>query len=453
MAGPGPETRSSRPDPTTPILHVDMDAFFVAVELLRAPELVGRPVVVGGTGERGVVAAASYEARAFGVHSAMPSLRARRLCPDAVFLPGRHGDYVAVSRRIMAVLRSYTPLVEPLSLDEAFLDVGGAARLHGPPVEVAEAIRARIRAEEGLGASVGVARTKTLAKLASEAAKPRPGVHGPQPGPGVVVIEPEAELRFLHPLPVRALWGVGPATHQRLARLGVERVGDLAALDRATVTSALGTAGGQLHDLAWARDDRPVVPDQQPRSISHEETFPHDLHDRARLRDEVVRLAESVSARLREAELAGRTVGLKVRFGSFRTVTRSTTLDEVVDTGPAVARAAKALLDELDPVEGVRLVGVAVTGLVRRAPRQLRLDLDGDDDGARWQQASEAVDGIRARFGTDAIAPATVAGGGRHGVDRGAANPWGPDGDAAPGGRARPSAGSAEPGPDDRRST
>lgn len=446
--------RSSRPDPATPILHVDMDAFFVAVELLRAPELVGRPVVVGGTGERGVVAAASYEARAFGVHSAMPSVRARRLCPDAVFLPGRHGDYAAVSRRIMAVLRSYTPLVEPLSLDEAFLDVGSTARLHGPPVEVAWAIRDRLRAEEGLGASVGVARTKTLAKLASEAAKPRPGVHGPRPGPGVVVVEPAAELRFLHPLPVRALWGVGPATHQRLARLGVERVGELAALDRDTVTSALGAAGGQLHDLAWGHDDRPVVPDQQPRSISHEETFPHDLYDRARLRDEVVRLAESVSARLRESELAGRTVGLKVRYGSFRTVTRSTTLDEPVDTGPAVAREAKALLDELDPAEGVRLLGVVVTGLARRAPRQLRLALDGDDDGGRWQQASEAVDDIRARFGTDAIAPATVAGGRRHGVDRGAANPWGPDGDGGTDtSRPRPSGGSVEPGPDDRSST
>jgi DNA polymerase-4 len=410
-----------------------MDAFFVGVELLDHPELRGRPVVVGGEGERGVVAAASYEARRYGVHSAMPATRARRLCPDAVFLPGRHGRYHEVSTRVMAVLRSVTPLVEPLSLDEAFLDVAGSRRLHGQPVEIAASLRDRIAEEERLTCCVGVARTKTLAKLASQAAKPVARPDGVHPGRGVVVVEPALESEFLRPLPVRALWGVGPATHDRLQRLGVATVGDLADLPRRSVEAAVGVAaGGHLHDLANGIDDRPVEPDQRVKSIGHEETFSRDRHGVAELRPEVVRLAESVATRLRGAGVVGRTVTIKVRFTDFRTVTRSITLPAPVDTGPEVARAAKELLEALDPPAGVRLLGVHVSGLSEDAGRQLVLAFDGDDEGDRWGRATEAIDDVRRRFGADAIAPAVQTRGGRIRVDRRGAQPWGPGDDGAP---------------------
>lgn len=411
------------------ILHLDMDAFFVAVELLDRPALRGRPVVVGGDGERGVVAAASYEARRYGVHSAMPSTRARRLCPEAVFLPGRHARYQEVSERIMEVLRSVTPLVEPLSLDEAFLDVAGARRLHGEPATIARALRARIREQEHLTCGVGVARTKTLAKLASQAAKPVARADGVRPGPGVVVVPPSDEDRFLRPLPVRTLWGVGPATLERLRRLGVETVGDLADLPRSSVEAAIGQAsGGHLHDLANGVDDRAVEPDRRPKSIGHEETFARDLHGLDELRPEAVRLAESVAVRLRSAGVVGRTVTIKVRTADFRTVTRSMTLPVPTDTGTAVARSAKDLLDDLDPHAGVRLLGVHVSGLRRQAGQQLALALDGDDGDERWGRATEAIDDVRRRFGTDAIAPAVQVGERGIWVDRRGAQPWGPEG-------------------------
>jgi DNA polymerase-4 len=362
----------------------------------------------------------------------MSSSRARRLCPHAVFLPGRHGLYSEVSGRIMEILRSFTPLVEPLSLDEAFLDVAGARRLHGEPPVIAASIRQQIWDQEQLTCSVGVARTKTLAKLATEQAKPRPGRSGPTPGTGVAVVPPDGEEAFLRPLPVKALWGVGPATLERLQRLGVATVGDLADLPRDTVELTVGkVSGGHLHELANGHDDRPVVPDQQPKSVSHEETFARDHHDLDTLKREAVRLAESVAARLRAAGLAGRTVSVKVRFGDFRTITRAATLPDPADTGPTIARVAKELLDSVDPTGGVRLLGVSVTGLVDGGTRQLALELDGADHD-RWDRASGAIDGIRERFGTDAIAPAALADGDRVRVDRRGAQPWGPDGTTAP---------------------
>jgi DNA polymerase-4 len=409
------------------ILHVDMDAFFVSVELLRRPELRGRPVVVGGSGERGVVAAANYEARAYGVHSAMPSVRARRLCPSAVFLPGDHAHYGEVSERVMATFRAVTPLVEPISLDEAFLDVTGARRSGGDGPTLAERLRHEVRRGEGLDCSVGVAPSKMLAKLASEAAKPRASPAGPVPGPGVFVVEPGRELAFLHPLPARALWGVGPATFARLERFGVRTVGDIAALPEAALVSALGRAQGRhLSALAHGRDDRAVLPDQAPKSVGHEETFATDHHAHAPLAREVVRMADAVAGRLRRHGLAGRTVTLKVRFGDFRTITRSATTAGPLDDGPAIARAARTLLDGVDPSPGVRLLGVSVSGLVSGASRQLTLD---DAGGPSWHEASGAVDAIRERFGSDAIGPASTVGEGGIRVKRTGQNPWGPERD------------------------
>ncbi|HYZ97983.1 MAG TPA: DNA polymerase IV [Acidimicrobiales bacterium] len=415
---PDPSGRRART-----ILHVDMDAFFVSVELLRRPELGGRPVVVGGTGARGVVAAASYEARAYGIHSAMASARARRLCPHAVFLPGDHAHYRAVSERVMAIFRSFTPLVEPVSLDEAFLDVSGG-------LAVAHRIRDEVRAREGLSCSVGVAPSKMLAKLASEAAKPRASTDGPVVGEGVREIAPGEELAFLHPLPARALWGVGPATLARLERLGVRTVGDIAALPPETLVSALGKAHGrQLAQLARGIDTRPVEPDQQVKSIGQEETFARDHHERSSLAPEIVRMADAVAWRLRRAGRAGRTVTLKVRFADFRTVTRSSTLAATVDDGPAIARTASALLAELDPTPGVRLVGVSVSGLVAGSARQLTFD---DDAGPDWHDASGAVDAIRERFGDRAIGPASAAGAGRLRLPRRGEQQWGPNEDPSP---------------------
>jgi DNA polymerase-4 len=413
------------------ILHVDMDAFFVSVELLGRPELRGRPVVVGGAGTRGVVAAASYEARAYGVFSAMPSSRARRLCPHAVFLPGDHARYSEVSERVMAIFAGFTPLVEPLSLDEAFLDVTGARRALGDGERIGRDIRAAVLDREGLTCSVGVAPSKMVAKLASEAAKPTASPTGPVPGRGVHVVPPGGEQAFLRPLPARALWGVGPATLAKLERLGVRTVGDIADLPERALVGLLGAAAGrQIGRLANGIDPRPVEPDQEAKSIGHEETFPADHHDVAVLDREVVRMADAVAWRLRRAGRAARTVTLKVRFGDFRTITRSVTLPVPVDEGPALARAAGALLAEVDPTPGVRLLGVTGSGLVAAAARQLTFD---DAEGPSWHAASGAVDAIRERFGGRAIGPASaLSGRGLRVKQRGDA-PWGPDDGAATG--------------------
>lgn len=420
-------------DEVAGILHVDMDAFFASVELLRHPELRGRPVVVGGTGDRGVVAAASYEARAHGVHSAMPAARARRLCPHATFLPGDHAHYREVSGRVMEILRSATPLVEPLSLDEAFLDVRGARRLLGPPVEIAHQLRGRILDEEGLTCSVGVARVKFLAKIATGRAKPTASPSGPVFGPGVFEVAPADELAFLHALPVRALWGVGPATHERLSRLGVETVGDLARVPESALVASLGRASGaHLHALAHVRDPRPVVPDQAPKSISHEETFARDRFDRADLEVEVVRMADAVGSRLRAAGVVGRTVTLKVRFGDFSTITRSTTLPEGADSGHRLAAVGRTLLGSVDVSPGVRLLGLGVSQLDAGGGRQLSLDdllaAEGDGAGeAPWADAEGAVDAVRARFGSAAVGPASLAGPRGLRVARKGQQQWGPD--------------------------
>jgi DNA polymerase-4 len=389
--------------PDAAILHVDLDAFYASVEQLEDPSLLGKPVIVGGLGPRGVVAAASYEARRFGVFSAIPMARARRACPDGAFLAPRFDLYSEKSREVMTILRSFTPLVEPIASDEAFLDVGGVARIHGTGLECAVAIRHRVRDETGLIASVGVAVTKLLAKLASDLAKPD----------GLLVVAPGSELEFLHPLPVERLWGVGPATRKRLAGLGVATVGELAALPEAALVSAVGGAHGRhLHALAWNRDERPVEPSRVVKSIGHEETFPTDVTELATLEREVVRLADSVGSRLRAAGRVGRTVQLKVRYAGFRTITRSRTLREPTDLAADLAVVARGLLRDVPGLtDGVRLLGVSMQQLSVPAPTQPELfgpEVLPDEPAAHpatgeRQALERTVDAVRARFGNNAV--------------------------------------------------
>jgi len=411
------------------ILHVDMDAFFASVEIRDDPGLAGQPVVVGGKGDRGVVAAASYEARVYGVRSAMPSARARRLCPHAVWLPGRYDRYTEVSRELHELFHEVTPLVEGIALDEAFLDVAGARRLLGDPVTIASTLRSRIASALGLTASVGVARVKLLAKLASEAAKPRIGSGGGvDPGAGVVVLDPARELEFLHPLPIRALWGVGPATEKRLGRYGITTIGELASLPVETLVGALGPGlGRHLHDLAWARDPRSVVPEQAAKSIGHEETYARDLVGSVELRREVIRLSDAVATRLRRSGVAARTVTLKVRFGDFRTITRSRTLADGTDVGHELATTALALLESVDVAGGVRLLGVSCSQLGLPPARQLELlDEAGFPATDPHRLAADAIEGIRLRFGDRAVGPATLAGEGGLRIKRKGDTQWGP---------------------------
>jgi DNA polymerase-4 len=399
---------AARTEPT--ILHVDLDAFYASVEQLADPSLRGRPVVVGGLGRRGVVAAASYEARRYGIHSAMPMGRARRACPDAVFLAPRFDAYGEASRNVMAILRDVTPLVEPIALDEAFLDVAGARRLHGTAPDVAAALRRRIHTETGLTASVGVATTKHVAKLASEEAKPD----------GMVVIEAGTELAFLHPLDVGRLWGVGPATRRRLEQLGVRTIGDLAAIPEETLVHAAGDAHGRhLHALAWNRDDRGVQPDRVTKSVGHEETFATDISDRGALQREVLRMSERVAERLRDAHLVGRTVQLKLRYASFRTITRSRTMPEPTDMAGEIAAVARELLDAVEVRDGFRLLGVSMQQLNELddagSQGQLPLDKrvsDGEDPRpdarARRRAVEQSKDAVRRRYGSGAVGPAAL---------------------------------------------
>lgn len=430
------------------ILHVDMDAFFAAVEVRLDPSLAGLPVVVGGSGRRGVVAAASYEARAYGVHSAMPSVQARRLCPEAVFVAGRYDTYSEISLEIHEIFQAFTPLVEGIALDEAFLDVTGSLRHFGDGLSIGRRIRERVQSELGLSASVGVAATKFVAKLASEAAKPRASRAGIAPGAGVVVVAEGDELGFLHPLPVEALWGVGRVTAARLMALGITSVGDLAAVPLHSLEQALGGAHGRhLHELAWARDPRRVEPNRAVKSIGQEETYPSDLYDRSDLHREVMRLSEAVASRLRAAGMTGRTVVLKLRYGDFTTITRSRTLRAGIDTGPAIAQAAGSLLDRVELAGGVRLLGVSAANLAAGASHQMALALEesgGDGAGASgvtdgassqstdeaWHDATRAVDKVRARFGANAVGPAVLLD--DHGLrlKRTGDHQWGPSGPA-----------------------
>lgn len=388
---------SGRAAPAEPILHVDMDAFYASVEILKDPELRGRPVVVGGAGARGVVMSASYEARRFGVSSAMPSARARRLCPDAVFVSPDFPSYRAYSTRLREVLLSFTPLVEPLSLDEAFLDVSGATRLFGSPAEIAGTVRARVREELSLSCSVGVAPNKFLAKIASAAAKPD----------GVVVVRAEKVLAFLHPLPVGALWGVGERTHEVLERLGARTVGELAAVPLRVLERALGEAQARhLAALASGRDERTVVPYEAPKQVSHEETFDRDLDAEDDVMRELLRLSFRVAARLRTEGYRARTAALKVRLASFSTLHRSRTLPDPTDVGADLYRVVADLYRAIPGTRRrIRLLGVAASSLVPAGADQLALVRAG-----RWGDAERAMDRIERRFGQGATVPATLLG-------------------------------------------
>jgi DNA polymerase-4 len=409
------------------ICHVDMDAFFVSVELRRRPDLAGRPVVVGGTGSRGVVAAASYEARRVGVHSAMPSAVAKRRCPHAVFLAGDHALYGRVSAEVRAIFERYTPLVEPLSLDEAFLDVTGSIRLFGPAPQIAAAIRDDVRRELDLNCSVGVATNKFLAKLASVEAKPRATPAAIEPGLGVVVVEAGRERAFLDPLPVQRLWGVGPATLDKLHRIGIRRVADFASVDEAALAAALGAGQARhLASLARGEDDRPVEPEREAKSIGHEETYADNLTAPAQLRTHLVRLADAVATRLRQAGVGARTLTLKVRFDDgFHTITRSTTSADAIDQADTISALLQPVLDTIDPAPGIRLLGVSASnlGVVHR-----QLTLEESIDGAPQYGAKEAtLDAIRQRYGAHAIGPASAVTAGRvRNVERGGQQ-WGPD--------------------------
>jgi DNA polymerase-4 len=424
------------PERLPSILHVDMDAFFASVEVLDEPSLAGLPVIVGGAGARGVVASCTYEARMFGVRSAMPSVRARQLCPQAIFLPGRHGRYAEISGQLHRMLADITPLVEPIGLDEAFLDVAGAIRRLGDPETIAHGLRDRVWADLSLACAVGIGRSKMIAKLASRAAKPRASRTGLVPGPGVVLIEPEVELDFLHGHQVEALWGVGPATAKRLHDLGVRTVGDLAAIPPEALVRRVGKSNGlHLSALAHGEDPSPVTPNRPAKSIGHEETFSQDLVDAAELERHVLRMAESVATMLRGASSAARTVTVKVKFNDLSLMTRSHTLAQAITTGGAIGQVAASLLAAIDPGEGIRLLGVSASGLVEGGGDQLSFDLgDGRDEGTQsatsreqsWQDATAAIDAIRDKFGRAAVGSAAMVT--EEGVQVPARRdaPWGP---------------------------
>ncbi|MBN9142103.1 MAG: DNA polymerase IV [Micrococcales bacterium] len=382
-------------DPAAHIMHVDMDAFFASVELLDRPELIGKPVIVGHRSQRSVVTAATYEARRYGVNSAMPMALALRRCPHAVVLEPHFERYAHYSRRVMAILGDITPHVEQLSVDEAFLDVAGARRLLGGSWTIGTALRERVFSETGLRCSAGAASTKFVAKLASSRAKPD----------GLLVVPAARTVEFLHPLPVSALWGVGGKSEEVLVRLGLRTVGDLAHAPHEMLRRAIGDAGAErLHELAWGRDPRQVTPGHEEKSIGHETTFETDRTDPAELHRVLLQLADGVGQRLRRAGVTGRTVAIKLRFDDFTTISRSRTLAEPTDLGRRIYEEARKLYDQANTSRRpVRLIGVRAEQLTGDVAALGLWDDDGD-----WREAEQAVDAIAERFGVGAVRPAAL---------------------------------------------
>ena len=381
------------------ILHVDMDAFYASVEMRDRPELAGRPVIVGADSGRSVVLSASYPAREYGVRSAMPVTRAKRLCPHAVFIPPRHALYAEVSREVMAIFRSVTPLVEPLALDEAFLDVSGALRRLGSPSVIGARIRAEVREQQDITCSVGVAPSKFVAKIASARCKPD----------GMRVVPKDGVLEYLHPLPAEALWGVGEKTGEILTRLGLRTVGDIAHLPLATMQREFGAAGGKhLWSLSWGRDERKVTPRATEKSVGAEETFAADVDDPEIIRGELLRLSGRTARALRASGHVARTVVVKLRLANFKTITRSRTLGQPTDVTRDIYEAACLLYQNsgLDRRARLRLVGVRVTGL--RPVSGSSVQPTFDDRPVGWREAEQAVDKIDGRFGEGAVRPGTL---------------------------------------------
>jgi len=382
---------------STTILHVDMDAFYASVAEKDDPTLRGKAVVVG-TGPRSVVLSANYEARKFGIRAAMPVGRAQRMAPHAIFVPPDHQRYSEISSEIMEIFASFTPLVEPISLDEAFLDVTGSQKLLGSGLEIAIKIRAQVEEQAGITCSVGIATTKFIAKLASGNCKPN----------GLLHVKDEKVLDFLHPLPVGAVWGVGPKTNEELLRMGLRTVGDVARTPRHTLIRALGEASGaHLHELAWGRDYRAVTPDEPDKSISAAETFASDLEDTEEILRELLRLTEKATARLRARQMSAQTISIKVRFADFKTISRSKTLPLAIDGLQDTYEIAKKLFLalKLDRAR-IRLIGISLEGLLDSAGAPIQLELGEREKG--WRQATQAMDRATARFGDGSVRPARL---------------------------------------------
>ncbi|AZI57658.1 DNA polymerase IV [Nakamurella antarctica] len=381
------------------ILHADMDAFFAAVELRRRPELVGLPMMVASTAGRGVVLSATYEARAHGIRSAMPVATARSMFPQIIIVEPDHRAYSEASARIMEIFSTVTPLVEALSVDEAFLDVGGMRRIAGSPGAIAAKLRSRISSELGLTCTIGVAATKFMAKLGSGLAKPD----------GLLVIPPASVLSVLHPLGVESLWGVGPKTAQTLRKIGLRTVGDIAQLDKASLVSVVGVAGAEkLHELAWGRDPRSVSERPPESSMSADETFSSDINDRDELVREFLRLSDKLARRVRATGQRAKTIAVRVRFSDFTTVTRSLTLAAPTDLSRDIHAAAVLLFDKLGTGHRtLRLVGVRLEQLVAATEVTQQLAF-GDEKSAGWRQAEQVADEVTARFGAGAVRPASL---------------------------------------------
>ena len=379
------------------ILHVDMDAFYASVSELEYPQYRGKPLVVGA-GARGVVLSANYAARKYGIRAAMPVSRAQRMAPHAIFIPPDHERYSEVSRRVMEIFFDFTPLVEPLSLDEAFLDVSGAFRIFGDGRAIAAAIRERVQRQEKITCSVGIAASKFIAKLASGRCKPD----------GVLEIPPDRVLTFLHPLPVGELWGVGPKTNEELQRLGLRTVADIANTPVETLKRALGEGAGEsLYELAWGRDFREVITDAPEKSISAAETFAHDLEDREELLRELLRLAERVTRRLRTRELRAKTISLKVRFSDFTNISKAKTLPLPINGMHEVFEVARDLFISLR-LDGarIRLLGISLENLTDESGSVEQLSLGQRETG--WREAQLAIDRAIARFGSGSVKPARL---------------------------------------------
>ncbi len=384
-------------DTGTRILHVDMDAFYASVEVLDDPSLAGKPVIVGGMEGRGVVCSATYEARRYGVRSAMNVAQALRLCPTGIVVPPHFPRYAELSRQVMAIFHEITPLVEPLSIDEAFLDVSGARRLWGSPGEIARGLRTRVKAETGLVCSVGVAATKHVAKIASTLSKPD----------GLLIVSEPDTAAFLAALPVRALWGVGPKAAETLENRGIHLVGDILASPQRVIERALGAAGGaRIWQLAHGLDPREVETEHIEKSISHEETFLHDTADRGMLRSELRRLSDRVATRLRGGGWEAAGIALKLRYADFTTISRSSTLPEPTDVGQRIGDVAIGLFDAVDLSQPVRLIGVRAEKLRPGGAGGLAL-WDDDED---WRRVDAALDDARDRFGGGAVTRASVLG-------------------------------------------